>query len=262
MATKSRRGIGQVIQNVTGLFAPSVTNWKFPAKADYKQPVDIDVLPTGMRPLDKATGLGGIPFGTPIELIGPGTTTIRGGASCIAARIAARVQRRQGTIAIVDMTGSFDPWQADRCGLVASHLFLTCPQTVLNAITTLEDAAKNADFVIVVMDIVAELLQRVEPDLLKALLRRLNTIVSRSEGIFLFITAPKKSDPFDPANYPPGFALADIAALRLWVRDESWVYKDGLTTTYKASLTVIKNELGVPGKGADIRIKLSSPQGL
>jgi len=214
-------------------------------------------LPTGLRPLDKALGIGGLPQGHITELIGPGIAPVSGGACCIAARLASKVQRQQEIVTIIDMSRSFDPWQAERCGLVAPHLLLARPDTIFEALTTLENAARNAQLIIVVMGGVAELLRHIEADLLKTLLKRLQNIVKQSSSVFLFVTYPAKNDPFNPQIYPAGFPLGDLADVRLWVQDESWNYKDGLSTAYKANLTVIKNRLAMAGKGADIRIKLT-----
>jgi recombination protein RecA len=255
VAAKYSSGLKQVMQNVVRLFAfPTMI---IPTRPEYKEPVDIPILPTGLRPLDKALGIGGLPYGKIVELIGPGVSDISDGTHCIAGRIAARVQRRQEIVTIIDMNHSVDPWQAERSGLMAPQLLLTRPDTVFAALTSLESAAQNADMVIVVMGIVTELLRDIETDLLKTLLQRLRHIVRRSNCIFLFVTALTKNDPFNPTNYPAGFPLAELADVRLWVQDETWTRKDGLTTAYKANVTVIKNELAMVGRGAGIRIKLA-----
>jgi RecA/RadA recombinase len=167
------------------------------------------------------------------------------------------VQRQQEIVTIIDMNHGFDPWHAERCGLIAPHLLLTRPDTIFAALTTMESAARNAELVVVVMGVVAELLRHVEADLLRTLLRRLHNIVRHSNSVFLFITVPRKKDPFSPANYPAGFPLAEMADIRLWLQDEVWTHKEGVATAYKANLTVIKNRLAMAGKGASIRIKLN-----
>ena len=259
MAAKS--GVKQVIQNVARLFAePATQTPLIPARIKYKSPAsNVDALPTGFRPLDKALGVGGLPYGKIIELIGPGDTLISGGAVSVSARIAAKVQRQQEIITIIDMTHSFDPWQAERCGLIAPHLLLTRPATVFEALTNLENATRNAQLVVVIMGVVTELMHQVEANSLKTLLRRLQTIVQRSSSVCLFVTTAPKNNPFDPQNYPAGFPLADIAHIRLWLQEENWTRKNGVTTTYKASLTVIKNDLAMAGTGANIKIKMTGP---
>ncbi len=259
MATKSSRGIRQVIQSVAGLLAkPAVHQRAVATMPDYKTPADVLALPTGFRPLDKAIGVGGLPFSHIIELIGPGITSVSDGPICIAARIASRVQRKQEVVTIVDMNHSFDPWQAERCGLIAPQLLLTRPDTIFEVLTTIEQAARNAQLVIVIMGVLKELLHQVDPALLQTLLRRLQNIVEHSTSVFLFVTYPTKNDPFNPRIYPAGFPLGEVADVRLWIQDEAWIYKESLTTAYKANLTVIKNRLAMAGKGVDIRVKLTN----
>ncbi len=260
MALKNRsKSIKQMIQSVAGLLAEPILHGRLVVnQLDYKSAADVAVLATGLRPLDKALGIGGLPYSHITELIGPGITPISGGSLCIAARIGAKVQRRQEIVSIIDMNQSFDTWQAERCGLIASHLLHTQPDTIFEALTAIENAARNAQLTIVIMGIVAQLLRHIEPHLLKTLQSRLQKIVKQSNSAFLFITHPLKTDPFEVKNYPPNFLLADIAAIQIWVQEENWTYKAGLSTAYKANVTIIKNELAIAGKGGNIRIKLNN----
>jgi hypothetical protein len=255
---KNSQRMRAAIQNVARLFGEPARQWGTSGDLDYKAPVDVPALATGFRPLDKALGIGGLPQGHITELLEPGINAISNGATTIAARIAAKVQRQQQIVAIIDMNHSFDGWHAEQCGLIAPNLLVTRPDTVLATLNAIEKAARNATLVIVMMGVVSKLLQHVEPALLATLLRRLQRIIKKSPSVFLLVTAPPKNEPFSPDNYPEGFPLAEIADVRLWLQDEAWSYKDGLATTYKANLTVIKNNLATPGKGADIKVKLNS----
>ncbi len=257
MTVKNSRRVKKVIESVAGIFAGRPVPHRIPPALNYKPAVDILTLPTGFRPLDKALDIGGLPCGKITELIGAGETSVSGGAASIAARIASKVQRKQQIVTIIDMSHNFDPWQAERCGLMAPQLLLTRPDTVFDALTTLESAARNEGLVIMVMGVVSKLLNHAGPDLLKTLLRRLRNITGQSSSVFLLLTSSPKNDPFNPANYPAGFPLAKLAEVRLWIQAETWTYKEGLATTYKANLTVIKNRLAIAGKGADIRIKFT-----
>ncbi len=258
MTAKNSQGVKKVIESVARLFVGRSAPHRIPTAFNYKPPADILTLPTGFRPLDKALGIGGLPCGQITELIGSGETSLSGGATSIAARIASKVQRKQQIVAIIDMSHDFDPWQAERCGLIAPYLLLTRPDTVFDALTSLENAARDEGLVIVVMGVVADLLSHATPDLLKTLLRRLRNIIKQSNSVFLFITSPQKNDPFNPANYPAGFPLIELADVRLWIQEETWTHKDGIATAYKANLTVIKNRLAMAGKGADIKIKFTN----
>ena len=259
MAAKRSNRVKRIIQSVAGVLAEPAPRPAIPTQLAYRAPADILTIPTGLRPVDRALGIGGLPCGKITELMGSGASATGGGTTCITAKIAARLQRQQEIVTIIDMNHSFDPWQAQRCGLIAPHLLLARPDTLLAALTTLENAARNTKLVIVVMGFVTGLLEHVGPESLMTLLRRLEKIVKQSGTAFIFVTTPQQKDPFSPSNYPGGFPLADLAEIRLWVQDENWSYDAGLVTAYKASLTVVKNELATAGKGATVRIKLASP---
>ena len=257
MAVKKIHKPKHIIQSVVAIFTTPFAPRSLPATLNHRSSINILTIPTGFRPLDKALGLGGLPQGKITELIGSTTAPLGGGTANIAARIASKVQRKQQPVTIIDLSHEFDPWQAERCGLAAPQLLLTRPDTAFDALTTLENAARSEGLIIVGLGIAPELLSHADPDLLKTLLGRLRTIVKASDSVFLFITSLKNNDPFDPANYPAGFPLAEIADIRLWVQDETWTHQAGIATTYKATLTVIKNNLAIAGTSADIKIKFS-----
>ncbi len=258
MAVRGTRGVKQVVQSVTGILSGRFAGERGGAvEPDYRPPADVAVLATGLRPLDKALGLGGLPCGHITELIGPGGAPLSGGVTAIAARIAARTQRKGQIVSIIDLGRTFNPWLAERCGLIAPQLLLARPETLLTTLTRLEKAARRDGLVVVAMGALADLLGHIETELLKTLLSRLRRIVRQSNSGFLFITTPHDNDPFNPANYPAGFPLAALAEVRLWVQEEAWLHKDDQAVAYKANLTVIQNRLAIPGAGADIKIKLA-----
>lgn len=256
MAVKSSRGAKQVIQSVTALFAGRLSRPSLPTVFNFRPALDVLTLPTGFRSLDKALGIGGLPRGKITELIGV-EAGASGGVLLLAAGIAAKVQRKQQIVTIIDLSQQFDPWQAERCGLIAPHLLLTRPATVFEALTTLESVANRDGLVLVAMGVVADLLGNMEPRLLRHLLGRLRAIIRHSGSVFLFITSPIEDNPFSPDNYPAGFPLAEIADIRLWIQTEAWTQQDSITTAYKAGVAVIKNQLAIAGVGADVRVNLT-----
>jgi recombination protein RecA len=256
VAIKSSRGARQVIQSVTGLFAGRLLHPSLPTAFNFRPARDILTLATGFRPLDKALGIGGLPQGKVTELMSP-EALASSGTLLLAAGIAAKIQRKQQMVTIIDLSHQFDPWQAERCGLIAPHLLFTRPATVFEALTTLEGVATRQGLVVVVMGVVADLLGNIEPELLRNLLGRLRAIIRRSSSAFLFITSPIEDNPFSPDNYPVGFPLAEIADIRLWIQTEAWTHQDSIATAYKASVAVIKNQWALAGVGADVRINLN-----
>ena len=256
MGTKHTRQFQNVIHSVAGLLTGGLSQHIMPAKSEI-DPNNIETLSSGFRPLDKAVGVGGLPRRHLTELIAPSAISDSSGTICLAARIAAKAQRHQQVVTLIDLSGQFDPWLAERSGLIAPQLLLNRPDTVLKTITVLEEAARNDGLVVVINGQVAELLGHVEAHHLKVFLRRLKSIVRQSNSAFLFVTSPIADDPFSPDNYPPPFQLSDLADIRLWVQDENWSYKNSVATAYRATVTVIKNNLAPVGTGADVRLKFS-----
>ena len=256
MAAKSSRAARQVIQNVAGLFAGRLSRPSLPLAFNFRPAENVSTLPTGFRPLDNALGIGGLPQGKITELMSA-EAFASSGALLLGAGIAAKMQRKQRIVTIIDLSHQFDPWQAERCGLIAPHLLLTRPVTIFEALTTLESVANREGLVVVVLGVVADLLGNAAPELRRSLLGRLRAIIKPSSSVFLFITSPIEANPFSPDNYPPGFPLAEIADIRLWIQTETWTQQDSITTAYKASVAVIKNHWAVAGTGADIRISLT-----
>jgi recombination protein RecA len=256
VAIKSSQGARQIIENVAGFLTGRLARPALPAAFNFRPAAEVVTLPTGFRALDKALGVGGLPLGKITELMGA-EVEASSGALLLAAGIAAKAQRKQQIVTIIDLSHQFDPWLAERCGLMAPHLLLTRPETAFAALTTLEGVAAREGLVLVVMGLVADLFSQSERTLLHTLLGRLRAIIRQSNSAFLFVTSPSEDTPFSPANYPAGFPLAEIANIRLWIQEDTWTHQHGIATAYKASLAVIKNEWAVAGAGADIRINLT-----
>lgn len=256
MASKNSLKVKTVFESVASVLFSRFNRSTLPDAHQYKPVMEISAMSTGIRALDKALEIGGLPCGRITELVSPTTSMV--GAASVTARIASKAQRKQQIVTVIDMNHSFDSWQAERAGLIAPHLLLTQPDTVFEALTALEGAARHEEsLIIVVMGGVANLLSHANASLRKNLLSRIRTITTQSDSVFLFLTASPRNDPFDPANYPSGFPLAELAEVRLWLQDENWTYKDGFATAYKANLTVIKNGVAMAGKGTNVNIKFS-----
>ena len=255
---RTAKRVKLVFESVTGLFIHRFGRRHLPNTPGYSTPApEAETLRTGFRSVDNALGMKGLPYNRITELMGPGGAASPSGTSYIASGIASKIQRKQENVSIIDLSHSFDVWQAERCGLIAPHLLLSRPETVFDALTILEDTYRRPGLIIVVMGSTPELFSQASPELRRILLGRLRHIVKQSSSIFLFLTAAQKNDPFSPTNHPAGFPLSELADVRLWIQEETASHKNGRIATYKATLAVIKNSLTSPGKGADIRIKFT-----
>src|SRR3989338_2204843 len=85
----------------------------------------MEVIPTGILPLDLALGVGGIPRGRIIEIYGPeasGKTTVV--LSCIA-----QAQKNGGAAAFIDAEHALDPVWAEKLGVKLDDLLVSQPDT-------------------------------------------------------------------------------------------------------------------------------------
>ncbi|RME74150.1 MAG: hypothetical protein D6784_10580 [Chloroflexi bacterium] len=248
--------MGRVFQNLAGLLAGRFDRgglgWAAPSVP--RRPV---VASTGLRGLDTALGIGGLPAGGVTELVGSPREQSAGGVVCLSARIAAHFQHRQQMVAIIDLTGSYDAALAEQCGLAAAHHLLSRPRTLRAALKRLEQAARQVDLVIVCLGMLSETLAQVPPALRRTLLARLRRIVRSSSAAFLLLTTPQEKHPFHPLNYPRGFPLDRLAEIRLWIQEEHWLPRRGPKTTCRLQVAVVDSRLAAPGKGVSLRIKLS-----
>jgi len=235
--------------------AEALTGWRIGQHARGAAK-NVPVLKSGLPQLDRATELNGLPAGRLIELISPDT----GGGLSVLAKIAAKFQRQQMPVLILDLTGQFEAEHAIRCGLVAPELLCHRPDNVLALINRLESSARQVGLIGINYGFIPTTLGAVPAPSLQALLQRLVRIISHSEAVFLAITNLEDSNPLIHTNYLPPFPLYERADLRLWLQDVGWIKRKGEVVGYRGNITVIKNRLGGSGKGADIRIPFVNPE--
>jgi len=248
--------INKVFENLAGILAPIQKLPWIPAGRSRYPAKKKTVISTGLRGVDRALEIGGLPRGAITELICSPTAADEGVNSYLTARLAAGLQRQQQAVTIIDMSGRFDPWQAERAGLVAPQLLLSRPATVFRALNNIEKAANRDGVVIVMMGHVPGLLRQASPKLRRTLLFRLRSITHQSDSAFVVVTEAAGKNPFSPVNYPRGLPLGELAVVRVWLEMEGASPRAKSLTTCKVRLTVIKNRLASAGKGAVIRIKL------
>ena len=216
---------------------------------------NVSALKTGFTQLDRAMGVGGLPQGYLTELIGPDTS----GAISVMAKIAAKFQRKQLPVLILDVAQSLSEDHLIKCGLIAPELLCQTPPDIFAMITSLEKASRQPGVVVLNFGFVPHTFGAVPAATLKMLLNRLRRLVSGSAAAFLCITHTKDANPLTYTNYLPAFPINEVADVRLWVQDEGWIKKGGEIGGYRGTVTVIKNNLAPSGKGANIRIPFVDP---
>ena len=209
-------------------------------------------LSTGLPTLDRVLRIGGLPLGHISELIGQPTS----GKRTLALHILAQSQRRYPCL-YLDLAQTFDPAYAAACHVDLSRLVIAAPASPAEALDLVCDLASGGHFGLVVFDSTAELRAGMLPAAAAAAaLRRMRQALNGKGCALLFLTTPwpEASELSNP--YPPGFDLAQAAALRLEVSRQRWLRQRGTMRGYEARVTVLRSRWSEPGGQATVRIML------
>lgn len=211
-------------------------------------------LSTGLPTLDRVLRIGGLPLGHISELIGQPTS----GKRTLALHILAQSQRRYPCL-YLDLAQTFDPAYAAACRVDLSRLVIAAPASPAEALDLVCDLASGGHFGLVVFDSTAELRSGILPvgaGAAAAALRRMRQALNGKGCALLFLTAPWPEASESSNPYPPGFDLAQAAALRLEVSRQRWLRQRGTMRGYEARVTVLRNRWSEPGGQATVRIML------
>jgi recombination protein RecA len=206
---------------------------------------------TGFPSLDKAIGIGGIPRSRITEILGVPTS----GMATLALKILANAQSQRDMAAYIDLSYTFDPDYAVRCGINLDKLLLVHPHTGDEALEILHTLIASRGVGVLVFDSVSHMIAETHgPQAISTVLRRLVGVLAKSPCASIFLTPLHFGDAASIDNYPSGFALPHYAAVRLLIEKEQWLKKRRDVRGYQARVTVLKNKLGTSGKSATIAI--------
>jgi len=208
-------------------------------------------VPTGFPALDKILGIGGIPRGRITELLAAPTS----GMTTLALKVLANAQARGDVAAYVDLSYTFDPDYAARCGVHPRRLLLVRPHHGREALEIVYRLVASRGTGVLIFDSVSQLMAESHgAQALSTALRHLAAVLSESPCAAIFLTPLHFGDANSTHNYPGGFALPQYAAVRLLIEKEEWIPKRRDIGGYRARVTVLKNKLGPSGKTAKIAI--------
>ena len=120
--------------------------------------VAIDVIKTGILPLDVALGIGGIPKGRIIEIYGPESS----GKTTLCLSLISEVQKYDGVVAFIDAEHALDPTWAQKIGVKVENLLVSQPDTGEQALQITEQLIRSGGVDLVVVDSVAALVPQSE----------------------------------------------------------------------------------------------------
>ncbi|MBQ6773978.1 MAG: recombinase RecA [Synergistaceae bacterium] len=225
---------------------------------------NIEVISSGVLPLDVALGIGGYPKGRIIEIFGPEGS----GKTTIALCAVAEAQKAGGVAAFIDAEHALDPRMAATLGVKIDDLYLAQPDSGEQAMYVLNQLVRTGAVDIVVIDSVAALTPQAEIEgrigesqmglqarLMSYALRQLTGIISKTNCIVVFINQLRAMISTGYAPGPSetttgGRALKFYASVRLEVRRGKKLDKGDVTIGHELYLKIVKNKLAPPFRTA------------
>lgn len=226
----------------------------------------MDVLKTGILPLDLALGVGGIPKGRIIEIYGPEAS----GKTSLCLNLIAQCQKNGGVAAFIDAEHALDPIWAKTLGVDLDNLLISQPDNGEQALEITESLIRSGGVDILVVDSVAALVPRseiegemgdaqmgVQARLMSQALRKLTSVVSKSKTIVIFTNQIRMKIGVmfgNPETTPGGMAMKFYASLRMDVRKIETIKKGDEILGTRVRVKIVKNKVAPPFKEAQFVI--------
>lgn len=226
----------------------------------------VEVIPTGILPLDVALGIGGVPRGRVVEIFGPEG----GGKTTIALHILAEAQKAGGIAAFIDAEHALDPRLAASLGVDTVNLYMSQPDSGEQAFYILDTLVRSGALDVVVVDSVAALTPQAEIDgkmgegnnqvglharLMSYALRRLTAAIAKSNTTVIFINQLRSQISTGYSNGPTetttgGRALKFYSSVRIEVRRGKQVTQGDTVIGHELWIKVVKNKQAPPFRSA------------
>ena len=226
----------------------------------------VEVIPSGILPLDVALGIGGVPRGRVVEIFGPEG----GGKTTIALHILAEAQKAGGIAAFIDAEHALDPRLAAALGVDTANLYLSQPDSGEQAFYILDTLVRSGALDLVVVENVARLTPQAEIDgkmgegsnqvglharLMSYALRRLTSAIAKSKTTVIFINQLRAQISSGYSQGPTetttgGRALKFYSSVRIEVRRGKQVSQGDVAIGHELYIKVVKNKQAPPFRTA------------
>lgn len=225
-----------------------------------KAKLNVEAISTGSLGLDMALGIGGLPKGRIVEIYGPES----GGKTTVSLHAIAQVQKKGGIAAFIDVEHALDPIYARQLGVDVDQLIVSQPDTGEQALEIIEALIRSGAIDIIVLDSVAAMVTKAEIDgemgdsfvgvqarLMSAAMRKLTSVVSKSDTVAVFINQVREKIGVmygNPETTPGGRALKFYASVRIEVRRGEVIKEGDKVIGAQTKCKVVKNKVAPPFK--------------
>lgn len=223
----------------------------------------IDIVPTGVLPLDLALGVGGVPCGRIVEIYGPEAS----GKTTVCLSTIAEAQKAGGVAAFIDAEHALDPLWAEKLGVKLDDLLISQPDTGEQALEIAETLIRSGGVDVIVVDSVAALVPRAEIEgemgdstmglqarLMSQALRKLTAVISKSKTVVIFTNQLRQKIGVmfgNPETTPGGLAMKFYASIRMDSRKIETLKEGDKVIGSRHRVRIVKNKVSPPFRVAE-----------